>query len=887
MGFSQKAQKVAQGGMRFLFAPQLGVGFKPVSGLFTGFVKLIAEFMAGAKLLPATHPALHPATAHDARLGEVLAVSYASLRRPGARVDQYFVFAALVSLLGLITIMSVYTVGMLLFSGGAHAGFLDDIGITFDINVAAPACTFTGGPGGGSTSYFTVSNENCDMAQQWINVLVLGKQNWVSDLTVAAPVGAGLAAMFSTYSSAMLVLGGFLVLYHMLAIVAGTAHEGKMGGRAMNHVWAPIRLVMAIGLLVPVGVNGLNSGQLIVTQVAKWGSALASNIWVAFADSYAANSGTFVIAPPVPDVKQAVGRALDILICKKGFEWAIPPSGVKATLKEQDWIATPGSKTISKTWDYVRDSGARSAAICGFAAVLDPGAKVAASITTYVAGVSFSFGLDLRGLIIEQQKKSFENLIKGGGTLDQLAQDIFDAGNGSNSNKEAGAAMANKFNKAVYDYQLELGDFITSAIASSQIGDYKIKDDAMGRGWMSASVWFNTIARYNAMVLDYSKQVPAVFSTYTNAKNGKALPIDGKFLNNLDISLATSEALKQNLARLAASDASGMASNWAASDDGDLALAQKSGLDAFLDVLMNEYKRNLGSIFDTDAKSDISVSSAAFSSLRLGTANPLAELSSVGLRLITIAKSAITKMQECSAEAAKEKKEGSVETSLGCKAGGDLGPAYFIVSAAVGSLIAAGVTLGYMLPLLPFIRFMFGVLTWVMALFETVIAIPVVALGHIKMDGEGLSGPMARGAYLLLMQLFLRPTLMVFGLIAALLIFNLMIVALNEFYTQAVAGAIDGGSDSSIAVIVYTVIYGSLAYAFANASFKAIDMIPNQCLHWIGGQNLQTVDESHRVTGAVAQTSGLGGSVAGNMTNMASRRIAQQTSVAPTPPKGG
>ncbi len=876
-GFSQKAQKVAQGGMRFLFAPQLGVGFKPVSGLFTGFVKLVAEFMAGAKLLPATHRALHPATSQDARLGEVLAVSYATLRRPGARVDQYFVFAALVSLLALITIMSVYTVAMLLFSGAAHAGFLDDLGITLDINIVAPACTFTGG-NSPPTSYFTVSNENCDMAQQWINVLVLGQQNWVSDLTVAAPVGAGLAAMFSTYSSAMLVLGGFLVLYHMLAIVAGTAHEGKMGGRAMNQIWAPIRLVMAIGLLVPVGVNGLNSGQLIVTQVAKWGSAMASNIWVAFADSYAANSGTFVIAPPVPDVKQAVGRALDILICKKGLQWAIKQNPyVKADIVEQDWIATPGSKTISKTWDYVQDGAIRTPATCGYAAVLDPGAKVATAMTTYVAGISFSFGFDLRSLIMKEQKKAFEDMIKGGGTLDTLAQDIFDAGNGSNSNEEAGVAMANKFNLAVYEYQRDLSFSMSSAMASSQIGDYKIKEDAMGRGWMSASVWFNTIARYNAMVLDYSKQVPIVFSTFNVETSG--LPITRKFLNNLEVSLATSEALKLNLARIAASDTGGMASNWAASDDGDLALAQKNGLDAFLDVLMNEYKRNLGSIFDTDAVSDINVTAATFSSLRLGTANPLAELSSVGLRLISIAKGAITKMQECSAEAAKQK--GTGETTLGCKAGGDLGPAYFIVSAAVGSMIAAGVTLGYMLPLLPFIRFMFGVLTWVMALFETVIAIPVVALGHIKMDGEGLSGPMARGAYLLLMQLFLRPTLMVFGLIAALLIFNLMIVALNEFYTQAVAGALDGGADAGIAVIVYTVIYGSLAYAFANASFKAIDMIPNQCLHWIGGQNLQTVDESHRVTGAVAQTSGLGGHVAGSMSNMASRRIAQQGSAVP------
>ena len=175
-----------------------------------------------------------------------------------------------------------------------------------------------------------------------------------------------------------------------------------------------------------------------------------------------------------------------------------------------------------------------------------------------------------------------------------------------------------------------------------------------------------------------------------------------------------------------------------------------------------------------------------------------------------------------------------------------------------GSIISAGVTLAYVLPMIPFIRFMFGILSWILTLFESVIAIPVVALAHISMDGEGLSGPMARGAYLLLLQLFVRPTLMVFGLIIALLIFNLMIVALNEFYSMAVRSAEGGGSMSAVAGVVYTVMYGALAYAFANASFKAIDQVPEQVLRWIGGNQVSGVDGTHQVMGAVSQTAAVG-----------------------------
>ncbi len=200
----------------------------------------------------------------------------------------------------------------------------------------------------------------------------------------------------------------------------------------------------------------------------------------------------------------------------------------------------------------------------------------------------------------------------------------------------------------------------------------------------------------------------------------------------------------------------------------------------------------------------------------------------------------------------------------------------FLMQSVSGALVMAGVTLAFVLPLLPFIRFLFGIMTWIIAVFETVIAIPVVALAHIKLDGDGLAGPMARSAYMLLLQVFLRPVLMIFGLMVALLVFNLMIVALNEFYSQAVRSVEGGGSVSALAAVVYTVIYVALAYGLANASFKAIDMVPNQCLMWIGGATQQGVDGTQYVSNAAGQTSGIArGAIEGSASYKA-RALANQ-----------
>jgi conjugal transfer/type IV secretion protein DotA/TraY len=861
-GFSNKANKFAQNSMRFLFAPELKSSFKPTGGLFVGFVKMVAEFLATAKLIPATHRALHPATARDARMGEVLALAYSNLRQPGARPDQYIIFAALVSLLGLITIMAVYTTATLLF-GAAHAAALSlDVG-PFTLNLwAEDGCS-----SGASTSLFTAPCN--DMAQQWIDVLLLGvTDTWFARQIVSTPVSAGLEAMFATYSSAMLVLGGLLVLYHMLAIVAGTAQEGKLGGRSMNQIWAPIRLVMAIGLLVPIGYHGLNSGQVVVVNVAKWGSGLATNIWIAFANSYAANSGAFVIAPPTPKVFNSTKDALKILTCIQGLramqeEIADSEGAANVSFTPSDWVNLPGANMQMKSWDYKKGTADGSYSdiqsnICGLVTTLNPEYGTEVKFSQMLASVgSISVSYKLRQEIISVQRASIDELMAEDGTLNKLAKDIFWAVNSPNTGAVATTDFVFDFNDAVSEYRTALNTNIASAVVSSQIGDYQIVDDAIARGWMSASVWFNTIARYNAMVLDYSQEIAKVYPY----PDKPATVFDASLINRIGLAISFIDQMVQDMPMLATSSSQTI-TEWAEVDSA-MGSQSNTAMDIFFNMLTSNFKEVMGKMFSTAPEMSID----ELSPLQFNTANPLAELSSVGHRMINAAMKIFSDMDKCvgSANGTEYSKDDKLnariqsQQSNKCLTSGSFGGTYFM-SAMLSAVIGAGVTLGYMLPLLPFIRFMFGILSWILALIETVIAIPVVALAHIKMDGEGLSGPMARGAYLLLLQLFLRPTLMIFGLISALLIFNFMIVVLNEFYTQAVAGATDSGKLGGTALVIYSVIYASLAYAFANASFKAIDMIPNQVLLWIGGPQGQTVDESHRVTGAVGQAAHVGGS---------------------------
>ena len=58
---------------------------------------------------------------------------------------------------------------------------------------------------------------------------------------------AAFISVLAFYSDAILIIAAMILFYHLTAMVAETAHHGQVMGKRANQVWAPIRLVVAIG----------------------------------------------------------------------------------------------------------------------------------------------------------------------------------------------------------------------------------------------------------------------------------------------------------------------------------------------------------------------------------------------------------------------------------------------------------------------------------------------------------------------------------------------------------------------------------------------------------------------------------------------------------------
>ncbi len=179
--------------------------------------------------------------------------------------------------------------------------------------------------------------------------------------------------------------------------------------------------------------------------------------------------------------------------------------------------------------------------------------------------------------------------------------------------------------------------------------------------------------------------------------------------------------------------------------------------------------------------------------------------------------------------------------------------------------LTGGVILYFIVPLMPFLYFFFAVAAWVMSIFEAMVGVPLWALAHLRLEGKGFIPQDASQGYLMLMEILLRPVLIVFGLVATSIIFFTQLAILHSLWDLVISnagGAYSEGSEGGyilqrgpIDKMFFTVMYIIVIFLIATTSFKLIDAIPNQIMRWFGA-GVTSFAEQAKLTQAIEQTPG-------------------------------
>lgn len=936
----------------FMLLPQFRHCFQGFSHIYPVFMRCLALMFVQAKLLPDDHPALYygaegvPKTEIKDLFGE----AWFTLRTTRATVYQYGIFASIIMMM--VTLIAAIGSFVLRIAFGlgevAHAQIFAHpctpySGAAFPAN-APPPCGAVGGPTEIVTGPATVTAPG-GLFDSRVNdvgipadyaLMVLDK---ILRQAASGTPGTGgtlqnaLTGLMQVYNSGVTLVAAAMLFWMVVSIVIDAAKTGMFGGGRHNMVWAPIRIVFAIGIMVPLGTQGFSSGQYMVMKLAEWGSNFGTTGWVRYVDAVLTNDS--LLSPfAANNVSTLVSGITKVMTCQVAYNTFLAEENIN---DPRQYIEIKQDINNRTPWVRNRYTNTTGSNLCGTivygtaanAATEDGNAMLAGSggaVTTPMDGASAALasGAGARARYtnfkdgLSQAIRNFRNIMMGALTADLTEGDLagnptgdgavitqaravaceivaMSYGHPGTPNNPVGNIPAPWQNCGAPGYatpgampdatapQAILTQMMSSISdaydgpgnAKGALLDYingvnpaggGMMDEMRVRGWAGMGMWYLDIAQLNGAL--HAAREPTVSvepgTLWEGAGKGgfwaglwsKAKcfgrRLFGRACTNPKIEekvvavLADYDRWWSNVTRpgTAGRNDEGTDTRNAELGDGDSGglldkimgaysfiknLLTGSG-DAILKWVLDKIFYRNGTIFLFDA-----VDLAATDTY------PLASLSHVGYSLIYTGAGimgGLTVIQILFSAKV-----------LSASAGGGLAISALAngIASLCTTMIIAGVMIAFYLPVLPFVRVAFSVLTWMVSVFEAVVMVPIAALAHLTTEGDGLAGG-ARTAWILWLNVLMRPILVVFGFVAGMLIFNTFAVYFHTTFNQgamSVQASMNNPIMKIFAQVAYSVIYLGVLYTAANTSFKLMDMFPNSLMRWMGGSADHSMDDDN------------------------------------------
>lgn len=848
----------------FLFLPQFHLSFRNFSFIVPVFIRTLAIMLEQAGLIQHNHPATRYGMdgVKKYTTAQLMGEAWHTLQTNSYNTPYQWGLFAGIFLMIAFAICSVIT-GILHMVVSTASAQIFDHPAGHDTSQVAIA------PG---TTLFDMTVGSTPASADYAIRILDKVLRQASELT-GAPLQNALAAVMQIYNTGILVVASVLIFWAIISIVVDTAKTGHFGGGRHNMVWAPIRIVFALGLLIPLGSNGFSSGQYMVMKLAEWGSNFGSQAWSAYVVSVV--SGTLIAEGDRENASTLISEYTKIITCEVAYNaYQYQSAGVTAANTDQ-WVSAralagpAGAKHLTVSY-----TNRTAPSLCGSIKYANPDHQpllnaIAAGdpIANYKREMRIAhrnalqnqeptarnFACDFVGEFITDGSLSASGICSpppfacGGGA----------AGDGNWPDEATGGCLKNMvadyFTQVDAALATERADLVAHVMGASFLS--QITD----RGWAGMGIWYHEISRLNAAVA--TGATPPITIKGPSIE-GESCGYEGR----------TYRCRSSEHAEMVEDVIKKYEDWWKTSPtiDGtgapvagpaEAQVEPPSGWSAAFETLKNMgdpkgmVNMFLSWVFGTNGNYFL------FDLQGFGTGNPtypIAQLAVVGETMVEKAIWAYGLIAIISIGAGLTQGSGVALVSS---------PLFELIGTLAMLGLVPGWLLMYYVPLLPWVRVTFAVLTWIVSVFEAVIMVPIAALAHLTTEGDGLAGG-ARQAYILWLNVLLRPILTVIGFIGALLIFNSMVLFVNDTLLMTLGSIADGDGPSFFSRIIHTIVYVGIVYAIANSCFKLLDIIPNAMMRWMGGSPDQSFDDSSAegfIAGAGHMISGVGGSLGGGI----------------------
>jgi conjugal transfer/type IV secretion protein DotA/TraY len=662
---------------------------------------------------------------------------------------------------------------------------------------------------------------------------------------VAPVLGAAMRAL----NLFALSFGTLMFTYVAVVGTLNTAQDGEILGKKWNTMMVPIRFVMGTVMLVPLA-SGYSTVQHVILWLALAGGGGASAIWAAALDGFTSPDKAAAVVQNGEDYKNKV-RTLMRNILKAEVCTAIlndQYSGVaKFGMTRTDPMNSPLEGALMPAavylhgytyrWGDTSGTGGKSADTCGS---LDT-----TSFADGNAPPDMSFG----GVYGDAQQTGLQSGSQGAPSDGSYQAMI----NGQANGVQAAVPI--------------LQTFAATMVATSAPNDPAASTAAVTPQARAALTEAATSAALTQATTNYINAASPAFSLVTDSANNKL----SKFINSssqLGWMMASSSFFQMARIRSAANAAmSSLPEFHARTDTKTVASGSYPGVaegPMFEDVKAAENR--IAEMLPGEDSWWKSGNPGQWMARKLGTAfsfdatSPKHSLVQIKDTGDVILDATVTAFVAGAAFYVEQSMVGNtvlgkvVDAGSGAFAGiraffEIMGPAIMM---GFFALFGVGLTMAFLLPMLPFMLSIGSILGWLMAVFSAMVAAPIWLAGHLHPEGDGIAGK-AVGGYMILLETVTRPVFIVFGLIGAFVIMDPMLRFVAWAF-QANMQSVQGNSLTGVISIgIFAMIYVAIVWTVTRQSLQLIHSLSEKVYLWIGGQNAGY--DQARDFGAAAQQS--------------------------------
>lgn len=634
-----------------------------------------------------------------------------------------------------------------------------------------------------------------------------------------------------TFNGGILIIGGLLAGYTILAGTLGTAHDGEMLGKKFSSAWLPIRYSLGTALVLPVVGGGYATIQALVIWLVVQGVGLADQVWASFQSNPIFSQQTKI--PELGDNSslKLVENTFLAYVCVLGNQKGVDEVGtatefiLKYKNKYKFGVTQDGdSFKFGNTLDK-NDLGG-----CG-------------SIT-----------LPFYSYTTTQQAPST------GGMLGQINLDFtpIDVSSIVNSHRTATTQMMSE----------------VSSLASELIG--KAKTDYDPKPYYS---------KLEQISKNYDKEVNSSSSAFNKTYQHKTTNYGwfeaGYMLRRITDDNNTLSSVSSSVSSSTASLARSLDETWFADSSIYLSVAKpvlllskNNQLDNLTITKDDSTKKvETGTSLSGKIASAIGEAATGINLFKLNndTRHPTIIASDLGHQLINFNVAIMSYMAAI----------GLVAGSIASIFGGGVTSFMVVFSSFMtipfAFLWVIGFVCAYVIPILPAFIFTGVIIGWLLLVVEGVLASPLWVIAHLNPKGDDLTGS-AQAGYQLLLSLVLRPALIIFGLMASMIISQVIGEFINKIFFGMLLSTQGGkiqGFGGFTTIIFGTAIYCSLIFVIVKETFSLMYKIPDQILRWIGGSTgglgefAGSFEQASKngLAGGVGSALGDAGRIAGGVSN--------------------